>query len=438
MRHLRSFLPVVSFIVAACGPSGDMGESAPAVPAAGNLACAPDNDGLTLPSGFCAIVFADSIGPARHLEVSATGDVYVALPDLRRNGRVEVAGGVMALRDSDGDGRADVRERWGQEGGNEVLLRDGFIYLAPDDAVLRYRLPQGSLTPTSGPDTLVRGLPADRNHTAKSIAIGPDGYLYVNIGAPSNACQQEARTKGSPGLDPCPQLETRAGIWRFRADRLGQTQADGTRFATGLRNVVALQMHPESGLLYGAQHGRDQLSSLWPELFNDAQSAEKPAEEFVQIASGDDFGWPYCYYDNELGTLVLAPEYGGDGHEVGRCADAKDPLVGFPGHWAPNDLVFNLGPQFPGPYQGGAFIAFHGSWNRAPEPQGGYNVSFVPMRDGRVTGDWEVFVDGFAGVDMGPAAATYRPVGLSFGPDGSLYISDSRQGRIWRIVYRGA
>ncbi|MEZ4424311.1 MAG: PQQ-dependent sugar dehydrogenase [Gemmatimonadota bacterium] len=422
----------------ACAPAPDAGPDEPSVPAADGLACAPDNDGLTLPPGFCAVVVADSTGGARHLQVSAAGDVYVALRDVRRPDRSVETGGIVALRDTDGDGRVDVRERWGHAGGNGVVLHDGFLYLAPDDAVLRYRLPQGALTPTSGPDTLVSGLPADRNHTAKSIAVGDDGSLYVNIGSPSNACQQETRTAGSPGLDPCPQLETRAGIWRFRADRVGQTQEDGTRFATGLRNVVALRLHPESGALYGAVHGRDQLSTLWPELYTEIESAEKPAEEFVRIDNGSDFGWPYCYYDQELERKVLAPEYGGDGSEVGRCADAADPLVGFPGHWAPNALAFNTGNQFPAAYRGGAFIAFHGSWNRAPRPQQGYLVAFVPMRDGEVSGDWQIFADGFAGDEVTPGGSRARPTGLAFGPDGSLYISDSKKGRIWRIVYRGA
>jgi glucose/arabinose dehydrogenase len=184
-------------------------------------------------------------------------------------------------------------------------------------------------------------------------------------------------------------------------------------------------------------HGRDQLSSLWGEHFTDEDSAEKPAEEFVLIAEGDDFGWPYCYYDPATGTKVLAPEYGGDGVTVGRCAQAKDPLIDFPAHWAPNDLEFYTGSQFPQEYQGGAFVAFHGSWNRAPMPQAGYNVAFAPFRGGVPTGEWSVFADGFAGGDLSPRGADARPVGLAVGPDGSLYISDSQRGKIWRVLYTG-
>lgn len=440
-RRLPGVLPSLLVVVlGACAASEDA--STPdrrSAGAASPLAaqCAPDDGGLTLAEGFCAIVVTDSLPGARHIAVAENGDVFVAIRN-RRAGRdgPEIPGGVAVLRDTDEDGRADVTERWGTNGGNDVLLVDGYVYHAPDDAVLRYPLAAGEMTPSGPPDTLVSGLPDSLNHAAKSIAVGPDGSLYVNIGSPSNACQKETRTPGSPGQDPCPQLETRAGIWRFDAARTGQTQEDGRRFATGLRNTVALATHP-SGTLYGAVHGRDQLHGLWPDLFTVEQNAEKPAEEFVRIDEGADFGWPYCYFDPETGRKVLAPEYGGDGTEEGRCADKAMPILGFPGHWAPNDLAFYTGSQFPERYRGGAFIAFHGSWNRAPLSQDGYRVAFVPARDDGFATDWEIFADDFR--DEGPDAATTsaRPVGLAVGPDGSLYISDSLRGKIWRVVYRG-
>jgi glucose/arabinose dehydrogenase len=420
-------LSFMSLSVAACAvPSAE----APPPP------CDPDNGGITLPEGFCALVVADSIGRARHLEVAANGDIFVALQNDRGPERSVIYGGVVVLRDLDGDGRADEEHRWGENGGNEILLSDDFVYFATDDAVLRYPVPQGSTTPSGLPDTLISGLPATQNHRAKSLALGPQGALYMNIGSPSNACQEQPRGVGSPGLDPCPQLEFRAGIWRFDAARLGQTQADGVRFATGLRNTVALRIHP-SGTLYGVIHGRDQLSALWSEYYTDEDSAEKPAEEFVRIEEGDDFGWPYCYFDPSTDTKVLAPEYGGDGMVQGRCVEMKDPILDFPAHWAPNDLEFYTGSQFPQDYQGGAFVAFHGSWNRAPMPQGGYSVAFVPFQGEVSSGDWSIFADGFAGEDKSPRGADGRPVGLAQGPDGSLYISDSQVGRIWRVVYVG-
>lgn len=434
----RLFFALAGSLVLACAAGCEGPESANEAPAdgAGELACEPDGGGISLPEGFCAVLFADALGPARHLDVAPAGEVFVALRNTRNPDRSTSPGGIVALRDTDGDGRSDVLERWGENGGNDVLLHGDFLYFAPNDAVLRYPLEPGALAPSGPPDTIVAGLPDTQSHTAKSIAIRGDA-LFVNVGSPSNACQEQDRVQLSPGRDPCPELETRAGIWRFAAGRVGQTQADGVQFATGLRNTVALRVDLESGRLYGAVHGRDQLATNWPELFTNEESAEKPAEELVQIEEGDDFGWPYCYYDRESGTKVLAPEYGGDGSRVGRCDGKKDPVLAFPGHWAPNDLEFYTGQHFPARYQGGAFLAFHGSWNRAPLPQGGYNVVFVPFAGGEPTGEWEVFAEGFAGEDVTPQGADHRPVGLAMGPDGSLYVSDSRQGRIWRIVYKG-
>ncbi len=395
-------------------------------------ACAPDHAGLTLPEGFCAVIVADRVGPARHLTVARNGDVLVALGRTR-----DGDGGILVLRDTTGDGVADVERRFGSGTGDDVELDGGFLYYSTNDAVMRYRWRPGALEPAGAPDTIVRDLPADRSHRAKSIALGRGNALYVNVGSPSNSCQQQDRAAGSPGLDPCPQLDTRAGIWRFTANRRNQRHQDGRRFATGLRNTVALAVRPQDGRLYGAVHGRDQLNQNWGELFTVEASAEKPAEEFLRIEAGDDYGWPYCFYDPEVQRKVLAPEYGGDGAQIGRCADKKDPLIGFPGHWAPNGLLFYTGAQYPARYRGGAFIAFHGSWNRAPLPQGGYNIVFAPFEGDHPTGEWEVFADGFAGATTSPREAAHRPVGLAQGPDGSLYVSDDSGGRIYRIIYRG-
>ncbi|HEV8263715.1 MAG TPA: PQQ-dependent sugar dehydrogenase [Gemmatimonadales bacterium] len=397
-------------------------------------ACAPDNAGLTLQGAFCALVVADSVGPARHIVVAPNGDLFMALRGPE--------GGVLALRDTSGDGVADVRARFGPAGGTGIALHGGFLYFATDDAVVRWRWAAGQLEPQGPPDTVVSQLLSRRQHAAKTIALGADGALYVNIGAPSNACQPpdstgRDRRPGVRGQDPCVLLDSAGGVWRFDANRLRQTQADGQRFATGLRNVVALAMDASSGRLYGAQHGRDALYQFWPAHYDSVAGAEKPAEELFRLERGKDYGWPYCYFDPELKAKVLAPEYGGDGRTVGRCAAAEKPSIAFPAHWAPNALAFYSATQFPVKYRGGLFIAFHGSWNRAPLPQGGYKVVFVPFARGVPAGQGEVFADGFAGAEMSPTAARHRPTGLAVGPDGSLYItSDQRPGRVFRIMYR--
>lgn len=394
------------------------------------VACDANNGGITLPQGFCALVVADSLGPARHFVVAPNGDLFVAIRNTR-----EVKGGIIALRDTSGDGRMDVRERFGDNGGSGIALRGTDLFFGTDDAVLRYTIPRAALRPAGVPDTVVGQLPTGRSHTAKTIALrGND--LFVNIGSPSNACQVEDRRPQSPGQAPCPELDTRAGIWRFDATDKGQTQGDGERWATGIRNAVAITVHPSNGAVWAAQHGRDNLVQNWPAHFDTTESAELPAEELIQVGRGDDFGWPYCFYDGQAKRKVLAPEFGGDGQQVGRCANVKGPVAAMPAHWAPNGVAFYTATLFPARYRGGAFIAFHGSWNRAPRPQGGYNVVFVPFENGRA-GQYEVFATGFAGDSVQPAGARHRPAGVAVGPDGSLYISDDRGGRIWRVMRSG-
>jgi len=397
-------------------------------------ACASDNLGLQLPAGFCALaVVAESIGLARHFVVLPNGDLAVAVRGAQ--------GGVRLMRDTTGDGVVDVVRAFGPTGGTGIAFHGGYLYFATDDAVVRWPWHAGQLEPAAGggsaPDTVVRNLLNRRQHAAKGIAIDSDGMLYVNVGAPANACQVQDRAPGSPGQDPCPLLDVAGGIWRFDPRRAGQSQSDGRRFATGLRNALALTVDPATGALFAAQHGRDMLHGNWPDRFTEAQSAELPAEELFRIEQGGDYGWPYCYYDGARKQKVLGPEYGGDGKTVGRCAAAKGPAAAFPAHWAPNAIAFYAGSQFPAKYRGGLFIAFHGSWNRAPLPQGGYNVVFVPFARGGAAGDWEVFADGFAGADVSPGGARYRPTGLAVGPDGSLYVSsDAKAGAIIRIMYR--
>lgn len=417
----------VTTVVAAtaCGQA-EIDEPVVPIETPANPAC---DAAITVPDGLCAMVYHPGVGAARHLAVAPNGDVFVAL----RN-RGNQSGRVVVLRDFDGDGRADQTDSWGDEGGSGIALGEGVLYLATNNAVLRYPIAPGSLTPSGPPETIVERLPSDRNHPSKSIALHPDGSIFVGIGSPSNACQASPRTPGSPGKDPCGERETRAGIWRFSSDGLGQTQADGERFAAGVRNAAAIAVHPTTGELYAVIHGRDQLRELWPALFTTSDGSEKPSEEFALIREGSDFGWPYCFHDPSADKKVLGPEYGGDGVAVGRCADMDLPAIGLPAHWAPNAMAFSGGDAFPEPYRNGAFVAFHGSWNRTPT-QEGYNVVWIPFDGDAPTGEWSIFASGFSG---GPIAssnqADNRPTGVAAGPDGSVYVSDSLRGKIWKIV----
>jgi glucose/arabinose dehydrogenase len=397
-----------------------------------NEATPVDEDaGIRVPEGFDATVFAEGIGRARHIAVRDNGDVFVAL-------RLPMEGyGVVALRDDDADGAADQIEYFGEHAGTGIAIHGAFLYASSDDAIYRYALPEGELVPAGPPEAVVEGFPAQRSHSSKAFAIDDSGNLYVNVGAPSNACQADDRTQGSPGQEPCPLLEEHAGIWRFDADKGGQSFEDGERFVTGTRNIVALDWNPEVGELYFVMHGRDQLHDLYPDLYTAEQSAELPAEELHIARAGSDYGWPYTYWDHQVGQRMVGPEYGGDGRTAAE-ENYQTPLLAFPGHWAPNDLLFYTAESFPAQARGGAFIAFHGSWNRAPLPQGGYQVVFVPFDGAEPSGEWATFADGFKGAEVleDEDDAEFRPMGLAQGADGALYITDSVQGRIWRVFYQ--
>jgi glucose/arabinose dehydrogenase/cytochrome c553 len=401
----------------------------------------PDNGGLVLPGNFEAVVVADNIGRPRHLAVNTNGDVYVKL-------RSPNPKGVVGLRDTDNDGKADVKEVFGDyedtgEYGTGMRIYKGYIYFSTAGEVYRQKLTAGKLVPSTEVELVLkddfRNDKHGAEHIAKPLAFDSSGHMYVQFGAPGDVCQEQDRMPGAPGMNPCPELEEHGGIWQFDADRLNQTIKDGKRYATGIRSVVGMTWNPQDNTLYALQHGRDDMHRTWPDRYTRWQSAVLPSEEFLKLPEGSDAGWPYYYYDHMQKKKLLNPEYGGDGKKEGKGSDYTQPIMGFPGHWAPNDILFYRGNQFPNRYKNGAFIAFHGSTIRNPYPQAGYFVAFIPFRNGKPTGAWEVFADGFAQVDtiVNTSDAKYRPMGLAEGPDGSLYISESERGKIWRVMYRG-
>jgi glucose/arabinose dehydrogenase/mono/diheme cytochrome c family protein len=413
--------------------------------AAPDSSCPGDNGGITLPTGFCATVFADQIGHARQMTVAPNGVVYVNTwsGPYYRNDTPPAGGFLLALQDTTGNGRADRIARFGpgtesgNAGGTGIALYNGALYAETNDRIVRYALPADAVVPSGPPEVVVSGLPLTGDHPMHPFKIDAQGGLYVDVGSATNSCQVANRMPNSPGIEPCTELETRAGTWRYDAGRTGQRFSPAERFVTGLRNGEGFAFD-SAGRMFATMHGRDQLRENWPKLYPPEQGANEPAEELVQLERGADYGWPYCYFDLTQQKLVLAPEYGGDGGKaVGRCADKRAAIAAFPAHWAPNDLLLYSGSQFPTAYRGGAFIAFHGSWNRAPFPQGGYNVVFQPLADGKASGRYVVFADGFAGAVKEPGQAAHRPSGLALGPDGALYISDDQRGRIWRVTYHG-
>ena len=402
----------------------------------------PDNGGLALPDGFEAVVVHDGVGRARHLAVTDDGIVYVKL-------RAPNPKGLVALRDTSGDGRAEEVEVFGDyndtgDYGTAMRIHDGYLYFTTAGEVYRQKITPRPARSRPGDVQLIlkhnyKTAGQSYEHIAKPIAFDDRGHMYVPFGAPGDSCQEANRRPGAPGQDPCRELEWHGGIWQFDANRQGQTERDGRRYATGIRSVVAMTWNRQASQLYALQHGRDDLYRSWSQFYSRWQSAVLPSEEFFKVTDGFDGGWPYYYYDWMQDKKLLNPEYGGDGVKAAKGDELDKPLIGFPGHWAPNDLLFYEGDQFPERYRHGAFIAFHGSTIRMPYSQAGYFVAFVPFEAGAPSGPWEVFADGFAGVDpiVNTSDAAARPMGLAQGPDGSLYVSDSVKGRIWRVMFKG-
>jgi glucose/arabinose dehydrogenase len=399
-------------------------------------ACDPGNGGLTLPPGFCALVIAEDLGYARNLVVAPNGDIFVSIrsgPTVQ--GQAPPPGFIVGLRDTNGDGKMDMREKFGSKGGTGIALRNGYLYLATTTSVERFKLNPGELKPSGPAEVLVGAFPNQRGHAEKDIAFDDKGNIYVSVGLPSNACAEPDRQKGAKGLDPCPQLEQHGGIWKFSADTPGQTYSTKNRYATGMRQPVAIAWH--NGHLYAAMNSRDSLDTLYPEHFTAEDNQERPLEPLLQVDEGDVFGWPYCFFDGKTNKMILAPEYGGDGKAIGRCAQFEAPVAAFPAHYAPVDLMFYTGTMLPARYRGGAFMVSHGSWNRAPAPMAGYNVMFQAFAKEKPEGKPEVVIDGFKGKEplMSPADAVARPNGIAQGPDGSLYITESVTGKTWRVMY---
>ncbi len=340
----RYRLPLGSIAAAAAFLLLQLGGAAPAV--SEEQACSETDTGITLPKGFCATVFADKVGHARQMAVAGDGTVFVnTWSGVYYNNDTPPDGGfLVALKDTKGTGKADHVERFGQtfaqggKGGTGLYIYKDWVYAELNDKIVRYALKDGEIAPTGEPEIVLSGMPITGDHPMHPFIIDKDGNLFVSMGSATNTCEVKNRMPGSMGHDPCTELETRAGVWRYDANKLGQVFSPKERYASGIRNAEGFDFDT-SGRLFVTQHGRDQLHENWPKLYTAEQGFNLPAEEVMILKEGAAYGWPKCYYDGDQKKLVLAPEYGGDGgKKVGDCDKATPPVAAFPAHWAPNDL----------------------------------------------------------------------------------------------------
>ncbi|WP_211109914.1 PQQ-dependent sugar dehydrogenase [Azospirillum oleiclasticum] len=345
-------------------------------------------EGLSHPAGFSVSRFADGLGAPRLMAVADDGAVYVT----RR-----APGDVVMLRDTDGDGRADqTRTVLELPMVHGIAIHGRTLYLATVTELFRAELkPDGSV---GEPVRIIGDLPDGGQHPNRSLGVGPDGKLYVGVGSTCNAC---------PEINP-----ENATILRVEPDGSGRAIV-----AKGLRNTIGFGWEPTTGVLYGMDQGIDWLGD------------DEQPEEFNRIEEGKDYGWPYVFSDRKINPALKPPGRNPDAYAKGT----EQPILYYTAHAAPMQMVFYNGHGFPPEYRDDAFVAMHGSWNRAMPS--GYEVVRVRFDDGKPVAV-EPFVGGFLSrQDDGSWTAFGRPVGLAVAKDGALLVSDDANGVIHRVAY---
>ena len=380
-----NFLLILTLIVFSCKPKkadqkvNEEGET--------KIVSALPLDKLTLPEGFKIETFAEGIDGARSMAMGDDGTLFVGT----RNENT-----VYALQDLDGDFKADktVVLDTTLEVPNGIAFKDGALYVAEVNRLLRYPGIEKQLANPPQPEVIYDDYPTEFHHGWKYIAFGPDDKLYVPVGAPCNICDSTAAD------------HRYATITRMDPD-------GGNReiYARGVRNTVGFTWHPETAELWFTDNGRDMLGDDVP-----------PCELNRVTEAGQHFGYPFCH-----GVAVKDPEFG----DKFPCSDFVPPVQALGAHVAPLGIRFYTGTMFPEKYKGLAFIAEHGSWNRSAKV--GYRISLIKLEDGAAV-SYETFLDGW--LDEEAQEAFGRPVDLLFLEDGSLLISDDFGDAIYRVTYQ--
>jgi glucose/arabinose dehydrogenase len=340
-------------------------------------------DKIKLPPGFEISIYASNVPNARSMTLSPGGTLFVGT--LR-------AGKVYAVPDRNKDNKADevITIAQSLNMSNGVAFRDGALYVAEVNRVLRYDNIEGKLKDSGTPVVVNDSFPRDRHHGWKFIAFGPDGMLYVPVGAPCNICERED--------------ERYASIMRMKPDGTGVEV-----FARGVRNTVGFDWHPQTKELWFTDNGRDWMGDdLPPDELNHAPQ------------KGLHFGFPYCH-----GKNISDPEFG----KKRKCEEFTSPAMNLGPHVAAIGMRFYTGTMFPREYRNQIFIAEHGSWNRSTPI--GYRVMLVRLENNRVV-KYEVFAEGWLQGDR----AWGRPADVLVMPDGALLVSDDEAGVIYRISYK--
>jgi len=349
----------------------------------------PAGASLLLPGGFSIAPYATGLNTPRLMALAPNGDVFVT---------ETFAGRVSVLRDSDHDGAIDqtfvfarsLREPFG------IAFHDGFLYVANSDAVIRYPYTSGQTSAGGAAPTLIASLPAGGGHSLRNLVFNPDGTkLFVGVGSTGNS---------SPESD-----SRRAAILVMNPDG-GEQRI----YASGLRNPSGLAIEPITGSLWTAVNERDLLGDdLVPDFV-------------TSVVDGGFYGWPYSYAGKNVD-----PSVGNQRPDL--VAKALVPDVLLQAHSASLGVVFYDGAMFPRDWNGDAFVALHGSWNRSRRT--GYKVIRIPMQNGKPTGGYDDFVVGWS-PDETARTVWGRPVGLLVLADGSLLISDDGAGTIWRVTFK--
>jgi glucose/arabinose dehydrogenase len=338
---------------------------------------------IRLPKGFSISIYAE-VDNARSMAMSPSGTIYVG----NRNGDK-----VYAVKDTDGDGKAD--KRWVIASGlnmpNGVAFKDGALYVAEVSRIHKFADIENKLNAPGNSQIIYDQFPTETHHGWKYIAFGPDGKLYVPVGAPCNICESKP---------------IYASINRMNADGTGLEN-----FASGVRNTVGFTWHPQTGALWFTDNGRDMMGDDVP-----------PCELNAAPRKGMHFGYPYCH-----GGTIQDPEFG----KKRACSEFIRPVQNLGAHVAPLGLKFYTGNMFPAEYKNQIILAEHGSWNRSTKS--GYKLSLVRLNGDKATA-YETFASGW--LDEATQKVWGRPVDVLLLPDGSILVSDDQANVIYRITYK--